>query len=136
MAISIWFLFSFCIPYYKSVARYGIPRNFEHDDMACIGEKTRGWGMKDAYTNRQHVRRETRDFFTTFNKTLSTMYAFFYSNNLKVTYIRAYIYIYIYIYMPYGSVISHATRKRFNVGVSCSFLGRVFSNDGLLKTLD
>lgn len=42
-----------------------------------------------------HVRRETRDFFTTFNKTLSSMYAFFYSNNLKVTYIRAYMY-YLY----------------------------------------
>lgn len=52
--------------------------------------------QKDAHIIRQHITRQTRDFFTTFNKTLSTMYAFFYSNTLKVTYIRV-VYMYIYV---------------------------------------
>lgn len=56
--------------------------------------------QKDAHIIRQHITRQTRDFFTTFNKTLSTMYAFFYSNTLKVTYIRV-VYMYIYVIRRY-----------------------------------
>ena len=69
-------------------------RNWRDGIMNIKGRNNKE--QKDAHIIRQHITRQTRDFFTTFNKTLSTMYAFFYSNTLKVTYIRV-VYMYIYV---------------------------------------
>ena len=91
-------------------------RNWRDGIMNIKGRNNKE--QKDAHIIRQHITRQTRDFFTTFNKTLSTMYAFFYSNTLKVTYIRV---VYMYIYVIRRCHIPRNILTLLNLRLSLSF---------------
>lgn len=80
--------------------------------------------QKDAHIIRQHITRQTRDFFTTFNKTLSTMYAFF-----LLKYSKSYLHTCsLYVYLCYTEV-SHPSQHLNSLNLRLPLVSSIFENE-------